>query len=94
MFAREDDDRLLRRLRRATTAAAAMTRDDDQRLLLALESEIGGLRAAIVARRDHVLAEINGARARSGAVTAYARCAALTPRHAPQANGKTSEDVT
>ena len=84
MFARDDDDQLLRRLRRATAAAMAMTRCDDRRRLIILESEIGALRAAAVARRDRVLVELNGARTRSGAATAYARCAALAQRHAAQ----------
>ncbi|MFZ5740040.1 hypothetical protein BJ123_12328 [Rhodopseudomonas thermotolerans] len=82
MFARDTDDQLLRRLRRAAAAANATTRRDDRRRLLALESEISALRAAVIARRDRVLAEIAGARTRSGAVTAYARCAALAPRTA------------
>jgi len=89
MFGRDSDEHLIRRLRRIIAAAGAMTRRDDRRRLLALHSELEAVRAAMVARSDRLIAEMNRTRTRIGAATAYARCAALghptaSPSRAPQ----------
>jgi hypothetical protein len=74
---RESDEQLFRRLRRIVMAAKAMTPGGDRRRVLALESDLRSVRAALNGRCGLLVQKMNEAGAQLNAVSAYARCASL-----------------
>jgi hypothetical protein len=74
---RESDEQLLRRLRRIVVAARAIGPGGDRRRVLALESDLRLVRAALNRRCGMLVDKMNEAGAQLRAVSAYARCASL-----------------
>jgi hypothetical protein len=58
-------------------AAKAMTQGGDRRRVLALESDLRSVRAALNGRCGLLVQKMNEAGAQLNAVSAYARCASL-----------------
>lgn len=83
MVAEMDGDALMQRLDRLLAIARRINRGD-RRMILALQSDLITLRAALLQQRDALAQKLNIAGTRSKAATAYSRIASLG-RHATTA---------
>lgn len=81
------DDALFGQLDRLVATSKTIPRRD-RRLVLALESDLRAVRAALQSRSDALAQKLNMAGARSQAVTAYSRNASMGRASAPSSTNK------